>query len=182
MRQRWYLVQVSMKESIQGKNTGMYFCSFLQCHPSDTGKSNSSSRWWPEWRELDWLQDGSCYEYGHRILFSPRNKPDLKKYGKFSEDLNLSCEQTYLLGPFDFMAKDSSTPAHSIIQDSIWLRLNEICEARSILPPTVGHDSNKTAANIVLLRRQLGGSSFSATEAFSSLNFVRRILENSTHN
>ena len=105
MQQRWYLVQVSMKESTQWTNTGMYFCSFLQCHPSDSGKSNSSCRWWPEWRELDWLQDGSCYEYGQRVLFSPRNKPDLKKYGKLSEDLNLSCEQTYLLGPLDSMQK-----------------------------------------------------------------------------
>ena len=130
----------------------MYFCSFFQCHPSDLGKSDSSSRWWPKWRELNWLPDGSFYDYGSRVLYLPRNKPDLKKYGKFGEDLDLSCERTFLFGPFDFVPKDSSTPTQAIIHDSTWLHLNEICEARSILPPTVGKDSVKTAANVVLLR------------------------------
>ena len=124
------------------------------------------------------VPDGSCYDYGSRVLYSPRNKSDLKKYGKFSEELALSCEQTFLFGPFDFMPKDSSTPAQAIIHDSTWLRLNEICEARSILPPTVGQDSDKTAANVVLLRSKLGDSNFPSSGAFSSLTFVRRILEN----
>ena len=42
-----------------------------------------------------------------------------------------------MLGLFDFKTDDCSTPAPAILHDSTWLRLNEICEARSILPTTV---------------------------------------------
>lgn len=153
MRPRWYLVQVSLGDSPTEKTNGMYFCSFLQRHPSDSSKSDISSRWWPEWRELNWLSGGSCYDYGSRVLFSPRNKQDLKKYGKFSEEVDLSCDQTYLLEPFNFLPKDSSTPVYALINVPTWIQLNEICEARSILRLTVGHDSGKTAANVVLLRQ-----------------------------
>ena len=45
MRPRWYLVQVGIDDSPSGKNTGTYFCSFLQRHPSDSNKSDSISRW-----------------------------------------------------------------------------------------------------------------------------------------
>ena len=75
---------------------------------------------------------------------------------------------------FDFVPKDSSIPAHAIISAPTWIQLNEICEARSILPPTIGQDIGKTAANVILLLRQrLGSSDFPSTEDFSSLNFVR---------
>ena len=53
MRPRWYLVQVSLDDSPAGKSNGVYFCSLLQRHPSDSDKSDSSSRWWPEWSELN---------------------------------------------------------------------------------------------------------------------------------
>ena len=45
MRPRWYLVQVHLNDSPLGETTGVYFCSFFQRHPSDAGKSDSSSRW-----------------------------------------------------------------------------------------------------------------------------------------
>ena len=76
------------------------------------------------------------------------------------------------------MPKDSSTPAQAIIDVATWLRLNEICEARSILPPTVGQDSEKNAANVLVLRQKLGGTEFHSSGEVSSLNFVRQILEN----
>ena len=76
------------------------------------------------------------------------------------------------------MPKDSSTPAHALIDVPTWIQLNEICEARSILPPTVRQDSGKTAANVILLRQKLGGSDFGSGEALSSLTLVRYIWEN----
>ena len=108
------------------------FCSLYQSHPKDRSKSNSRQRWWPEWRELSWLPDNSCYDYGARVLFGPRNKPCLKIYGKFSDNISLCCSNTYLLVPFNFLSKDSSTPTQSIICENIWIQLNGTCEARSI--------------------------------------------------
>ena len=122
--------------------------------------------------------DGSYYDYGSRVLFLPRNKPNLKKYGKFSEEVDISSDQTYLLGPFNFMPKDSSTPAHALINAPTWIQLNEICEARSILPPTVGKDSRKTAANVVLLRQKLGGNDFVPMEVLSSMKLVQWVWNN----
>ena len=102
----------------------------------------------------------------------------MKNYGKFSEEVDLSCDQTYLLGPFNCMPKDSSTPAHALIDVPTWIQLNEICEARSILPPTIGQNSGKTAANVVLLRQKLGGSDFGSVEALPSLKLVQYMWEN----
>ena len=99
----------------------------------------------------------------------------MKNYGKLSEEIDLSCVQTYLLGLFNFLPKDSSTPAHALLNVTTWIQLNEICEARLILPPTIGQDSGKTAANVVLLRQKLGGSAFGSMESLSSLALVRWI-------
>ena len=71
------------------------------------------------------------------------------------------------------MPKDSSTPAHALIKVPTWIQLCEICEARSILPPTVGQDSGKTAANVVLLRQELGGNDFVSMDILSSLKLVQ---------
>ena len=162
MRHRWYLVQAQPSDSVDGITSGKYLCSFFQRHTSDHNKSDSRSRWWPEWRELHWLPDNSCYDYGARVLFSPRNKPDLQtgsnklqKYGKFSEELNLCDGPTYLMGPFNFSPKDHSTPANSIITEDTWIKLSEICQAYSILSPSIGPPSADKVANVVQLREQL---------------------------
>lgn len=63
LQPRWFLVQVSLDDSSNGKNTGIYFCSFLQNHTSDQIKSATRKRWRPEWRELVWLPDDRCYDY-----------------------------------------------------------------------------------------------------------------------
>ena len=105
----------------------------------------------------------------------------MKKYRKFSEEINLLCDKTFLLGPFNFMPKDSSTPAQSVVHVDTWIHLNEIYEAWSILPPTIGKESEKTAANIGVLSRKLGGSNFLSVKACTSLDLVRTVLDTTTH-
>ena len=96
-----------MEKSLDTADDGVYFCEFSQRHPSDEAKTDSRSRWWPEWRELSWDESGSQFDYGRRILLSPRSKPDLSKYGKFSDNINLLDKNTYLWGPFDFSKLNS---------------------------------------------------------------------------
>lgn len=95
LRPCWFLIQVNMEKNLDTADDGIYFCEFLQRHPSDENKTDDRSRWWPEWRELSW--DESCTEFdcGRRILLSPRAKPDLSKYGKFSDKLNLLNPNVY---------------------------------------------------------------------------------------
>ena len=88
----------------------------------------------------------------HRVLYAPRNKSDLKTFGKFSEDIQLTCPEIYLLGLFNFLLKYSSTPTQFIISESQWIRLNEICEARSILPPIIEPRQSKSTAHVAHLR------------------------------
>ena len=177
LRPRWYLIQVNLAESQKGKDTGTYFCSFFQKHPSDKAKTDSRNRWWPEWRGLNWLPDNSCYDYGSRVLFGPRNKPNLKQFGKFSEEIDLTCHVTYLLGPLSFKHKDHSTSANSILDETTWITLSEVCEARSISPPTIGPDSTRIAANVLQLRQRLGNSILTDNAAlFSSIVLMRKLL------
>ena len=85
---------------------------------------------------------------------------------------------TYLLGPFNFIKKDSSTPAHSIIAEQIWINLSEICEARSILPPIVGPNSDEIAVNTYRIRQQLKlANGIDTKSCISSLDFTKYILK-----
>ena len=45
MRPRWFLVQVDLSQSTESENSGIYFCTFLQRHPRDDGKSDNMDRW-----------------------------------------------------------------------------------------------------------------------------------------
>ena len=102
------------------------------------------------------MPDNSCYDYGSRVLFAPRNMPNVKQFGKFSKKIDLTCPVTYLLGPLSFKPKDHSTPANSIIDETTWIKLSEVCESMSILPPTIGPDSTRTAVKIMSLPNPLG--------------------------
>ena len=145
-----------MEKSLDTAEDGIFFSEFLQRHPSDDTKTDSCSRWWPEWREPSW--DDSCthFDYGRRILLSPRAKPDLSKYGKFRDKINLLDPNVYLWGPFDFKAKDSSTPAKSIIPEKEWTALEEVCEWKCLLPPTIGVWKKKSdLRNVAFLKEIL---------------------------
>ena len=176
LRPRWYVVQVNEAESSDSLEKGIYLCEFLQRHTSDEHKSDSRCRWWPEWRELLWSKDGSEYEYGRRVLLSPRSKPDLQKYGKFSDNICLLDEEVYLAGPFDFAKKDASTPAKSVIPEERWKELQEICESRSIIPPSIGgRSSRRGQADTKKLREnlpELEGNMYAA----SSLNILEHLF------
>ena len=145
-----------MEKSLDTADTGTYFCEFLQRHPSDDAKTDSRSRWWPEWSELIWNESGSEFDFGRRILLSPRAKPDLSKYGKFSDNINLLDSNSYLWGPFDFKNKDGSTPAKSIVPEKEWESLVEVCEWKCLLPPSIGKRRKKTDfQNVAFLRAGL---------------------------
>ena len=77
------------------------------------------------------------------------------------------------------MPKDSSTPGKSIIDEKIWIQLSEICQARSIFPPSIGPESDRTAAHIQMLRRQSNtNDDMCATALNSSLLFMGSVLYN----
>lgn len=132
-----------MEKILDTADDGVYFCKFLQRYPPDEAKADSRSRWWPEWRELLWNDSGSEFEFGRRILLSPRAKPDLIKHGKFSDNLNLLDRNSYIWGPFDFKPKDGNTPAKSIIPEKEWTTSVEVCEWKCLLPPTIGNRRKK---------------------------------------
>ena len=103
--------------------------------------------------------------------------PNLKQFGKFSKKIDLTCPVTYLLGPLSFKPKDHSTPANLILDKSTWIKLSEVCETRSILPPTIGPDSTRTAANVLQLRQRLGNNiAIDNADLFSSIVFMRKLL------
>ena len=85
----------------------------------------------------------------------------------------------YLLGPFSFVEKDISTPDNSIIAGKTWIRLSDIYEARSIVPPTIGPDLEETVANNYSIQRQLqSATGIDTNPCISSLNFMKCVLKN----
>ena len=162
---------------LKSKGHRNFLVSFFQKHSTDKAKTDSQNRWWQEWRELNWLPDNSCYNCNSRVLFAPKNKPYLKQFEKFSEEIDTTFLVTYLLGPLSFKPKDHSTLENSIIDETTWIKLNEVCEDRSILPPTIGPDFTRTAANVLQLHQRLGNNTaVDNTDLFSSIVLMRKVL------
>ena len=178
LRPRWYLVQVVLEQSDNAVTDGMYFCTFFQKHTKDTQKPDNAARWWPEWRELEWNEDGT-YEYGQRVLFQPRTKPDLQQYAKFGTDVNLTEPSRAILGPFDFEAMRNKIPSKSIVPAAAWTELSNRCRDLNLTPPVLSSTKRRAMA----LRSDFI-STFSITAAYEteglrrdSLNFTLAILK-----
>ena len=85
-------------------------------------------------------------------------------------------DKVYLAGPFDFAKKDTSTPAKSVIPQERWKELQEICESRSIIPPSIGgRNSKRGQADIKKLRENLPELE-SNMYATSSLNILEHLF------
>jgi len=140
LRPKWYLVQIQIDQHSIDDAPGMYFCTFFQKHVRDIQLPDNMSRWWADWRELDWTTDDS-YEYGKRILFQPRNKPDPRKYGKFGLDINLLEQDRILVGPFNFLEKTPSRPGKSFVPNDAWADLGRRCRSTSLTPPLLSQST-----------------------------------------
>ena len=122
------------QSDVMGKKLTFY--SFLQRHPKDSGKGDSSVRWWPEWRELEWKNEDE-YHYGKRILFSLRLKPDATKYGKFYTEINLQDENIVLAGLFNFAPPMGSAKSSVFIERNVWDEFVTKYEEHSIIGPVL---------------------------------------------
>ena len=110
------------QSDVMGKK--LNFCSFLQRHPKDNGKGDSSVRWWPEWRKLEW-NDDDTFEYGERMLFSPCTKPDATLFIKFSTDIALQDDNICLVGPFNLAPPLGAAKSSALIERVFWDKLVE---------------------------------------------------------
>ena len=63
---------------------------------------------------IDWNQD-KTFEYGERMLFSPRARPDTKKYSELGTDINLIEDGVNLVGPFKFTSPVGAAESSSLI-------------------------------------------------------------------
>ena len=79
-KQRWFPVQVNHVETtilnMHPDTTGNYHVKFLAKYPDDKKLCDDKTRWWPE-RHKYQLEENNVPEYGIRILFSPKRKPNL---------------------------------------------------------------------------------------------------------
>ena len=50
MLPQWFLVQLEDENYATVPENNLYYCTFLNKHPSDTGKVDNRARWWPEWK------------------------------------------------------------------------------------------------------------------------------------
>ena len=172
MQARWYLVKVDLAQSDESEK-GIYFCTFMQKHPNDGEKPDNRSRWWPEWRQLEWDKSKTYFEFGQRILFGPSKKPDRHRYGLFGTDIDLSTSA--LTHPFDFLEKSSLRPGQSIVPDNAWMKLRTACTEQNLVPPTLSLSTRRMIATASHFRaildhttcQPLPLSSLSVTEHFS---------------
>ena len=154
LRPRWYAVQLEFQQCLPQRDSTMYLCEFLQRHPRDDGNADNDARWWPEWRKLSWNADGT-FEYGERILYSPRAKPNLKNFSKFSVELDLTDDNVSLVGPFDFAPPAGAAKSSAIIPHDVWNQLLIKCEELSIVPPVLSASRVMTYATASTMRSKL---------------------------
>ena len=159
LRPRWYLVQIDMEHNSEHESNGTYFCTFLQKHPKDIDKFDDNARWWPEWRKISWNDDGT-FEYGERMIFTPRSKPDPKKFIKFGDDLDLSDPSCLLVGPFYFSPPIGTSKSSSIVPLHAWQHLFQKCnDFYSLILPSLSSGIPLPSANVSHFRRSLPVSS-----------------------
>ena len=82
-KQRWFLVQINYDETallkMTSETTGDYHVNFLARHLDDKHLCDENARWLPEWHEYK-LDSDNIPVYGDRAQFSPKRKPNVKKY------------------------------------------------------------------------------------------------------
>ena len=84
--------------------------------------------------KIEW-NDSDTFEYGERILFLPRAKPDSETFTKFSTDIDLLEDDVNLVRTFNFDIPDGAAKSSSIIPKEEWEALALKYEEFGILPP-----------------------------------------------
>jgi len=142
MIRRWYLAQVDLEASIsldaRYQTSGSYYCHFMTKHPSDAGKSDDLSLWWPDWYLYSRDEITNNVVLGDRTLFRLNISPDHSKYVRWGNRFNLKKDPSLLIGPFDFEPISPSNRTRQKVATKVWLQLAGICSQRKILQPTVG--------------------------------------------
>ena len=156
MLRRWYLVQICMEATIeiepQYLDSGKYYANFLAKHPGDANFSDEESRWWPDWYRYSRDSSGDIV-FGDRILFRPGIFPNSSKYIQWADTVDLSDPAVLLSGPFDFEPITSSNRTRSKVALTQWRILHDICNSRSILPPTLGEPLRFTREPSLVIRK-----------------------------
>ena len=143
MRLRWFLVQLEDGNYATEPKNNLYYCTFLNGHPSATVKVDNKVRWCPEWREISWNKDRS-FEYGRRVLLSPKAKSDEEKFRKFGNLISLQENDTVLVGPFDFSTPIYLENSSAKVDIKFWNFLSKICGKFSILPPVLSQSEKSS--------------------------------------
>ena len=139
-KQRWFLVQINYEETallkMNPETTGDYHVNFLARHPDDTHLCDDKARWWPEWHEYK-LDSNNIPVYGARVLFSPKRKPNLKKYMLWSDSVTLTDSNYFIHGPFNYDAHTDVIQSKQHVALTHWEFLLSFCCQFSIVPPTL---------------------------------------------
>ena len=175
MRPRWFLVQLEDIDYTSAPVADLFYCTFLNRHPSDSGKADNKARWWPEWREITWNKDGT-FEYCGRVLLSPRAKPDEEKYSKFGTEISLQENDTVLVGPFNFATPIAPVKSSARVDLKYWNFLAKTCEKFSILPPKLSLSEKTSIVFASRLRSILPSISEQSLCATSSSLFYTALL------
>ena len=164
MRLRWYLVSVNdcVTQTLR-REPVTFFCSFLRRHSTDKRKFDSAARWWPEWREISWNNDGT-FEYGASYQLGSRANLDFKRYSVFGSDIVLP--NGLFHSPFNFLPQAPGRSGISFIYGTNWAALATACEKRSIAPPTLPNlfGSTDSVAHFRTLLPAVKPQGFSATD------------------
>ena len=106
--------------------SGSYYCSFLAKYPSNSKKSNDTSRCWPDWYRYTCDSMTNHIVFGDCILFWPNVVPSHKKYIQWGGSVNLLNEVCLLLGSFDFEVISPQIRTRCKIALNEWIKLMNI--------------------------------------------------------
>jgi len=137
MTRRWYLVQIDIDTSktinINSSRPSSLHCYFLAKHPVDLNKSDTSSRWWPDWYRYTRDSISNNIVFGDQILFRPNISPNPGKYIQWGDSINFTVNGCLLLGQFNFEAISPINCTRCKVKMTLWKRLAEMCACQNML-------------------------------------------------
>ena len=98
---------------------------FFRCHLNDAHKTHNTSRFWPDWYKIKWVDraNKTLFDYGQALLVRPDRKHDIKKCCRFSDTILLNSSDTMLAGSFNFRLKVHGISENKLVDMLHWISL-----------------------------------------------------------
>ena len=121
---------------MEPETTGNYHANFLARHLDNKHLCDDKARWRLEWHKYK-LDSNNVPVYGDRMFFSPKLKPNPKKYMLWSDSIYLIDSMCFIHEPFKYDTHADTIQPKQYVALTHWEFLLYFCSQFNIVPPTL---------------------------------------------